>query len=243
MLPQVNLIRAKNADFLCFWESAGISGVLTAHGVWDELTIHFAKVLIDLTPSTPIILDVGANMGTFSIPVAKHIEGRSGLVHSFEPQRIVYYQLCGNVFLNRIDNIYTHNVALSDIDQCGHVKPLDYTKSWNIGAYSLGADNRDGQKRGASQERISFVKLDDFGINPEITLIKIDVEGMELEVLKGGMKSIAQSGFPPVFFEYNPGDPKGPYVTQLLVEAGYKIFKYAEADYLAQHPDHPAKLP
>ena len=216
MLPQVNLIRAKNADFLCFWESAGISGVLTAHGVWDELTIHLAKVLIDRTPSTPIILDVGANMGTFSIPIAKHIEGRSGLVHSFEPQRIVYYQLCGNVFLNRIDNVYTHNVALSDVDQYGHVKPLDYTKSWNIGAYSLGADNRDGQERGASQERISFVKLDDFGINPEITLIKIDVEGMELEVLKGGMKSIHKAVFRRCFLSTTRVTPRVPWSFSFL---------------------------
>jgi hypothetical protein len=56
------------------------------------------------------------------------------------------------------------------------------------------------------------------------------------------MKSIVRSSFPPVLFEYNPGDPKGPFVLRLLIEVGYKIYKYSEADYLAQHPKHPAKL-
>jgi FkbM family methyltransferase len=186
MLPQVNIIRAKNADFLCFWEQAGISGVLTAHGVWDEPTINLAKALIDQTPWAPVVLDVGANMGTFSIPIAKYVGKLSGVVHSFEPQRIVYYQLCGNVFLNRMDNIFAHNLALSDVSRDGDVRPLDYAKSWNIGAYSIGSENQDAQERIIATERISFLTLDEFEINSTITLIKIDVEGMELEVLRGG---------------------------------------------------------
>jgi hypothetical protein len=47
MIPQVNIIRVKNATLLCFNESAGISNVLAQHGVWHELTIHFAKTLIN----------------------------------------------------------------------------------------------------------------------------------------------------------------------------------------------------
>ena len=132
MLPQVNIIRAKNADFLCFYESAGISGVLAAHGVWDELTIHFAKTLIDGTPLKPVVIDVGANMGTFAVPIARHIEKLAGVVHAFEPQRIIYYQLCGNIFFNRIDNIFAHNFALSNADTISNVSPLDFNKSWNI---------------------------------------------------------------------------------------------------------------
>jgi len=242
MLPQVNIVRAKNADFLCFWERAGISGVLTAHGVWDEPTIHFAKILIDRTPLTPVILDVGANMGTFSIPIARHVEKSNGIVHSFEPQRIIYYQLCGKIFLNRVDNIFAHKIALSDVDRDGSAKPLDYEKSWNIGAYSLSVDSKDPQEKGETAEIISFARLDQFKFDPAITLIKIDVEGMELEVLRGGLNSIEKSKFPPVLFEYNQGDPKGPFVLQLLTGFGYKIYKYSECDYLAQHPGHPAKL-
>jgi hypothetical protein len=46
------------------------------------------------------IIDVGGNNGNFAINFA-HLVGNNGQVHTFEPQRIIYYQLCTNVFLNR----------------------------------------------------------------------------------------------------------------------------------------------
>ena len=234
MLPQVNIIRAKNGDFLSFYERAGISDVLTQYGVWDELTITLAKVLIDRTAAKPVIIDVGANMGTFSIPISKHIEMTEGVVHAFEPQRIIYYQLCGNIFLNRINNIYCHNIALSNIDLISDVKPLDFHKSWNIGGYSLAENTESPQPLNEKTEKISFKKMNDIELINTPTLIKIDVEGMELEVLQGGLNLIRSSNFPPIMFEYNEGDPKGPIVLQLLMGLGYQIKKYADSDYLGK---------
>ena len=51
-----------------------------------------------------------------------------------------------------------------------------------------------------------------------------------------------QSNFPPVLFESNEGDPKGPLVFKLLTGMGYQISKYATSDYLAQHPNFPAEM-
>jgi len=196
-----------------------------------------AKALIDRTATKPVIIDVGANMGTFSIPISKHIERMEGVVHAFEPQRIIYYQLCGNIFLNRIDNIYCHNMALSNIDLISDVKPLDFDKSWNIGGYSLAENTESPQPLDEKTEKISFKKMNDIQLVNTPTLIKIDVEGMELEVLQGGLNLIRRSNFPPIMFEYNGGDPKGPIVLQLLMGLGYQITKYADSDYLAQHPE------
>lgn len=242
MLPQVNIIRAKNANFLCFNESAGISNVLAQHGVWDEPTIHLAKTLINRTALKPFIFDIGANMGTFSIPIARHIENLMGTVYAFEPQRIIYYQLCGNIFLNRIDNIYAHNCALSNTEYIDYVKPLDFNKSWNIGGYSLSESTGNSQPLTEKFEKITFKLISDFDFDDQITLIKIDVEGMELEVLQGGLELISKNNFPPILFESNNGDPKGPLVLQLMIEMGYKISKYSDSDYLAQHPDFIAKM-
>ena len=57
------------------------------------------------------IIDIGGNNGNFAIDFA-HMVGDNGKVHSFEPQRLIYYQLCGNVFINGLDNVYCHNLAV-----------------------------------------------------------------------------------------------------------------------------------
>ena len=161
MLPQVNLIRAQHGDFLAFYENAGISKVLTEHGVWDELTIAYSKALIESSQSKPLILDVGANMGTFTIPIAKHINNK-GFVYSFEPQRIVFYQLCGNIFLNRLNNAYAQNIALSNINEEREIEVLDYAGAHNIGSYSLVPGKDKQNKVNFIKDYCLIQKLDDF---------------------------------------------------------------------------------
>lgn len=236
MLPQVNIIRAKNGDFLSIFEREGISGVLTASGVWDELTIGIAKTLIDTNKVKPNVLDIGANMGTFTIPIAKFIDPLRGNIHSFEPQRLINYQLCGNIFLNRIDNAYTYHLALSDWQGFDEVEVLDYSEAWNIGAFSL-IPGKDPQKRMPQKELMEFKKLDDIPFSSRITLIKIDVEGMELKVLTGGMKRIQEDGFPPILFESLGSDSSDVAVFELLTSKGYSCVQYSHHDWLAQHPE------
>ena len=234
MLPQVNLIRAKNGDFLSFFESAGISGVLTAHGVWDELSIHVAKALIDVNEKKPVVLDIGSNMGTFTVPLAKHIKNKEGLIHCFEPQRIIYYQLCGNIFLNQLDNAFAHNIALSNGEGLQEIEELDYHKAWNIGAFSL-VPGRNEQIYSQAKSKCLFLTLNEFEIEGKITLVKLDVEGMELEVLAGGIDKIKNDGYPPILFESLKNDPKSEKVFDLLISHGYKLMQYANEDWLAQH--------
>jgi FkbM family methyltransferase len=234
MLPQVNLIRANNGDFLSFFERAGISGVLTAHGVWDELTIGIAKVLIDNSNKTPSILDIGSNMGTFAIPIGKYIQDKGGFIHCFEPQRIISYQLSGNIFLNRLDNAFVHRVALSDWTGWDEIQILDYNQAWNIGAYSL-VPNMDTQEKQKMKELVNFYRIDDYSSVAEITLVKIDVEGMELNVLKGGGYKLKENKYPPILFESLSGDPNAAAVMNILFDMGYKCSQYANEDWLAQH--------
>jgi FkbM family methyltransferase len=242
MLPQVNIIRAKNADFLCFDESAEISNVLAQNGVWDEPTIHLAKTLIDRIALKPIIFDIDVNMGTFSIPIACRIENLMGTDYAFEPQRIIYYQLCGNIFLNRIDNIFAYNFALSNTEYIDYIKLLDFNKSCNIDGYSLSENIGNAQLLTEKSEKITFKLINDFDFYDQITLIKIVVEGMELEVLQDGLKLISKNNFPQILFESNNGNPKGRLVLQLMIEMRSKISKYSDSDYLSQHPDFIAEM-
>jgi FkbM family methyltransferase len=230
-LPQVNIIRAQEGDYLSFFDKRGISAVLTAHGTWDPVSIALAKALVDIQPSPPIILDIGANMGTFTIPLAKHIGERGGYLHAFEPQRIVYYQLCGNVFLNRLNNVYVHQVAIGNQTKMCSIPALDFGEAWNIGAYSL-VEGRDSQLKSTLQDSCAFQKLDDIKFHDKISLLKVDTEGMELDVFRGANNLLQASGFPPILFEFWEGDKE---IFKLLSSLGYDCKQYGNEDWLAQN--------
>jgi FkbM family methyltransferase len=234
MLPQVNIVRAKHGDFLAFFESQGISAVLTATGVWDELTIAIASKVLASSPNNSVVYDIGANIGTFAIPIAKLISSRGGIVHCFEPQRIVYYQLCGNVFLNRLDNVYIHNAAVDFVDREADIEPLDYSKAWNIGGYSL-MEMPDPQSRTQKPEKCRFLRLDGLISDEMVSLLKIDIEGMEFNAIKGGVSFLTKNRFPPILFESRESDVNAKATRSALAILGYKIKKYGEHDYLAQH--------
>ena len=204
MLPTVNLIDTSSGRFLLFATQDQISQNLYFTGRWEPVTIAVAQHLLE-TPEQGIIVDAGANLGAFAIPLARRLpQGLS--VHCFEIQRIVFYQLCGNVILNGFENIFPHNVGLGaesgDID----LPTIDYTKEKNIGGLSASAEVRSLRQTHTTDlgsgpfDRVSVRTLDSFDYR-NVRLLKIDVEGMELDVIKGAARTLEKSGFPPILFE------------------------------------------
>jgi FkbM family methyltransferase len=138
------------------------------------------------------IVDVGANNGNFAVDFS-HLVGDDGKVHSFEPQRIIYYQLCANVFLNGLDNVYCHNVAIGDgFDGYVHISSPDYH---NKGKVNFG-DVRIGKSGDMIQQRA----LDSYEFN-DVVFIKIDVQGYESFVFDGA-EEIIKKHRPYLFVEF-----------------------------------------
>ena len=242
MLPPVHIIRARDGDFLTFSEMQGISGALFAHGTWDLLIVHLAQGFIQCSDKKPLVLDIGGNMGTFTVPIARFIKDKGGSLIAFEPQKTIFYQLCGNVFLNRIDNVTIHNIALSNKSGIYPIATVDYAKAWNIGAFSIVQDLR--QPVTERTENCVFAKIDEFDIDGQITLIKIDVEGSEFDVLSSGMKRISTDGYPPIIFECNPNDENKKLLFELLEDSGYLISQIIgmDGDFFAQHPNWSSEI-
>jgi FkbM family methyltransferase len=92
---------------------------------------------IDINSST--VIDIGANNGQISVEFA-HLVGDTGKVYSFEPQRLIFYQLCANVFYNGLDNVYTNNVALGNNTGKISIEKPDYfsNESVNFGDVHVG---------------------------------------------------------------------------------------------------------
>jgi FkbM family methyltransferase len=140
------------------------------------------------------IVDVGANNGNFAVEFS-HLVGDSGKVHSFEPQRIIYYQLCGNVFMNGLDNVYCHNVAIGDKKGIVYMEEPNYfsKEAVNFGDVRI-------KKAKENNVIVDLKRLDDYHFD-DVVFIKIDVQGYESLVLDGASSTILRHR-PFIFVEF-----------------------------------------
>ena len=249
MLPIVKLTSCKDLNFLLFDTNDLISNSLKKDGVWEEYLLVISKFLLQNIPQ-PLVLDIGANLGAYCIPLAKEIASREGLIFAYEPQRIVYYQLCANIFVNSLDNIFAFNRALGDELGVVEIPENDYFTNTNIGAFSLIKEFRERNYIKLSintikSQIITMSKLDDENFSKEIDLIKIDVEGFELAVLRGATKLLKENNYPPILFEAWGLDWFATSRNELLyflTNIGYEIFNLCGDNYIAQHPNNKIKV-
>lgn len=159
------------------------------YGEWAANEIHLLQQV--LRPGDNVI-DVGANIGTHAIPLAKTI-GEAGMLFAFEPQPLVRQVLCANIALNGLANVRDFNSAVSDHSGQTIVNSRWALQRQNIGGLSLEA--------ASGNERIPMIRLDDLEL-PRIALLKIDVEGMEAKVIHGA-RGLIEKDRPVIFAECN----------------------------------------
>jgi FkbM family methyltransferase len=239
MIPNCELIKVDGTQFLVFKGSDLISNHLKKELYENDIHQLALKMLLDKPGG--VVLDIGANLGTFCVPLARKVPKHK--YHAFEPQRIVNYQLCANVIINGLDNIHTYELALSDRDDQINLVMPDYTKETNIGAFSIDKEVRKNEYECSTvsvTNKIYLVPLDMLGFN-DVKLIKIDVEGHELEVIKGGIETIKANNYPPIIFEAWTWKPwyqaKRTALFEYLQGHGYEIKELGQNN-IARHPNY-----
>ena len=248
MLPRISKVECKDADYLLFSTSDLISNTLFKTGKWEEHLLDITNFFISEIES-PLVLDIGANLGAYSIPLAKSLQNKGGKVIAFEPQRIVYYQLCANVILNRLDNYYPIYSAVGESKGEISIPEIDYEINANIGAFSMEKKYREFQGvEGSvkkSNTKVQLINLDNLEIEKSPALIKIDVEGYELAVLKGAVDFLDKYDYPPLLFEAWSFEWFKEDRIELLAfvqKLGYEITNFGTDDYIAQHPKNSIKI-
>ena len=170
---------------------------------WDpELITLLGK---HITPST-VLLDVGANIGFVTLFAASR--AKEGHVHAFEPIKHLAEQIEKSVDINSFSNVTVHNVA------CGSARGTAQISvpAKNSGGASIARAPKDSQ----DTLSIDVAPVDEM-MYQKVDIIKIDVEGFELQALMG-MKETISTHKPKIFIEYSPA----------LLPAGddHKIMKF-----------------
>ena len=162
------------------------------------------RVFESLLRPDSVIVDVGANIGFYSLLAASRL--RSGVVHSFEPVPVNVERMQRNIVLNGFDNI-VHNpqgVAGQPGQATLYVPANDIYDIPNYRSTNA-ASLHQGLAPTTTEEVIELITLDDYVQQQHLTqvdLIKIDVEGAEPGVLEGARALLARF-HPQVLMEIN----------------------------------------
>jgi FkbM family methyltransferase len=165
-----------------------------------------------------IVLDVGANIGAHTVPLAKLV-GRTGRVLAFEPQRTVFYTLCGNVAQNNLELVvHCYHAAVGEQPGTIAVPELDPDAEQNFGGLSLA-----GVTEPAGLSSVPVIRIDDLRLS-KCDFIKIDVEGMERAVLVGASETIRRCR--PLLYIEDDRREQSPALRRYLASLGYEMFMH-----------------
>jgi FkbM family methyltransferase len=188
---------------------AFIGRSLDLYGEWCDDEVF---VLGQVLSAGDVVVDVGANIGTHTVFFAKKVT-ETGIVIAFEPQRLVYQTLCGNVALNGLTNVTCLLAAAGGARGQLTFPTVDPRQTFNFGAVR-------GSSTGTG-EVVDVVAIDELGL-PRCTLIKVDVEGMEAKVIEGAKQTIARCR--PALFLENDTVERSREVLTAVESIGYKAF-------------------
>jgi FkbM family methyltransferase len=158
-------------------DPVGVS--LATYGEWAQ---HEFDLFARLLNRGDHVLDIGANVGTHALGFASLV-GPGGRVVAFEPQPVIFELLRGNVRANGLTHVSCEQAALAERAGSAVLSVPDYHQRHNSGLASL-------QGSGTTIE-IQTRTLDDYGFE-RCALVKLDVEGWERAVLRGGKQTLAR---------------------------------------------------
>jgi FkbM family methyltransferase len=214
--PEVRLTHTRHGLMLYPALDRFVGRCLEAYG---EYCPEEGKAFSQLLKPGDVVVEAGANIGSHTLHMSK-IVGATGSIYAFEPQRPVFQLLCANMALNAVSNVHARQQGMGATPDVMWVTPPPVGAYANFGGIALKAEGR---------ERVDIVTIDSLALE-RLDLIKIDVEGMEEAVLRGGADTIKRLR-PKLYLENDPGEDleKSASLIRYVRELGYRAWWHLPA--------------
>lgn len=191
-------------------------------GSWEPTETDF---IVSQLKAGQNFLDIGANLGWFSLYAAQAV-GPTGHIYAIEPRSTTFQALKRTINENEFSERCTlWNTALGEDSR---ISTLAWAPSERNQGHTFLLPPSELLKPGLEGERVEIARLDDLNISRKIRVIKIDVEGAEPSVIRGGMKLI-EKDLPIVVAEVFPrslksqGEDPNEFL-KILEPLGYKTY-------------------
>ena len=183
--------------------------------LYGEFSEGEADLFRQLVVPGDLVVEVGANIGTHTVFLAKSV-GPTGAVVAIEPQRVVFQALCGNIAINSLANVLCLNSAAGEKPGSILVPTLDPTAKNNFGGLPLGG--------ATAGETVPMITIDSLNLG-RCKLLKVDVEGMEHAVLTGAAQTIARTR--PFLYVENDRHDRSAELMKLIDSMEYDMYPHA----------------
>jgi FkbM family methyltransferase len=169
-----------------------------------------------------VFWDIGACVGSFSLIAAKYHEGQVA-VYAFEPSFLNFSQLCGNILLNQCQGVISpFNIALSNKTEVANFNYRDLVPGGACNAFGEAKSYGDNGFAPALSQKVMGYRIDDlletFKLPPPHH-IKLDVDGIELKILSGAVKTLRH--VKSILVEID--EDQYPQTSQFILNLGFKL--------------------
>ena len=173
-----------------------------------------------------VVFDIGANVGVYSFVIDRHSQGKAK-VYAFEPSAATFVQLTRNVALNACENrVVPLPIAFGEQTRLATFNYSSTAPGAALHGVDTAVDAHGKSFVPAMRQPIMLFSIDEFvqrfGIESP-THMKIDVDGTELDILRGARKTIANGKLRSVMIELEPTSHAKDDATALLEGAGFRL--------------------
>ena len=192
MKNPISQTQSRYGSFLHFSNDDPIGACLHHYGEWAQQEFDFFDQFLTAESN---VIDVGANIGTHSVYFSKKCN--QGNVIAIEPQIYIFEMLAANLLLNGCYNTVPVHAGASS--KAGVVRMVNINpfngQQINYGEFKINYDTNEGIET-------NIITLDKYVSLSKFNLIKLDVEGLEVDVLNGA-KKLLKKHKPFLYIEFN----------------------------------------